>query len=541
MAAAQADRILHQLRWLAHGGAERAEHARSDGQLLDRFISTQDEHAFAELLRRHGPMVLGVCRRLLGHVQDAEDAFQATFLVLVRKARSITPRELVGNWLYGVAYRVALDAQARSSRRRAREKQVEDMPHPSITPADVDPDLRPLLDRELSRLPPKYRAAIVLCDLEGRPRKDAASQLGVPEGTLSSRLNAGRKLLAGRLARHGLTLSGAAIATALAAGPGQAAIPGALAISTIKAAALGAAGQAVALGLVSARAAALTEGVMKAMLISKLKTMTGVLLTIGLFAWGAGVLTLTADDAQAGGKVTQAKQPGAADDQVLRLLRQPDGRFRMLGVAPQEHWQEDAIDKHIEWLTLKEAIDTHNEWLTQHQVRPKTDDLRWDDLLNKLHRYPHGTDFCVSCHKTTAAQTERALRGYLHALERQQTKDGDIIIIRLPKKSNPDEDAQFLRRLCLDLLGRTPTPLETRFFLADKNANKYRAVVEWLAHQADAQPPAPPKIADRPRQVTPAMRAEAYVQEKLGKQQLSPAERHIVERVVEFMQKQPAK
>src|SRR5437763_889269 len=244
MAAGQANRIMHQLRWLAHGCEERA---RSDGQLLERFVAARDEHAFAELLRRHGPMVLGVCRRLLGHVQDAEDAFQATFLVLVRRARSVMPRELVGNWLYGVAYRVALDAQARGSRRRAREKQVEDMPHPTTPPAHADPDLRPLLNRELSRLPEKYRVAIVLCDLEGRTRKDVAGQLGVPEGTLSSRLNAGRKLLAGRLARHGLALSGAALAAALAAGPAQAGVPGALAIATVKAAALGAAGPAVAL------------------------------------------------------------------------------------------------------------------------------------------------------------------------------------------------------------------------------------------------------------------------------------------------------
>ncbi len=161
------------------------------------------------------------------------------------------PCELVGNWLYGVAYRVALDAQARSSRRRAREKQVVDMPHPTAPAADHDPDLRPLLDRALSLLPEKYRAAIVLCDLEGRMRKDVARQLGVPEGTLSSRLNTGRKLLAGRLARHGLAVSGTAVASALAAGPTQAAIPGTLAIATIKAAAAGAAKQAAALGLIS--------------------------------------------------------------------------------------------------------------------------------------------------------------------------------------------------------------------------------------------------------------------------------------------------
>ncbi len=119
MAAGQANRIVHHLRWIAHGCAERAQ---TDGKLLECFISRQDESAFEELLRRHGPMVLGVCRRLLSNAHDADDAFQATFMVLVRKARSVVPRELVGHWLYGVACRVALHAQAQASRRRAREK-----------------------------------------------------------------------------------------------------------------------------------------------------------------------------------------------------------------------------------------------------------------------------------------------------------------------------------------------------------------------------------------------------------------------------------
>src|SRR6516225_11110909 len=155
----------------------------TDGQLLARFVATRDEASFAVLVRRHGPMVLGVCRRLLRHEQDAEDCFQATFLVLARRA-SVVRGEAVGSWLYSVAYRTSLEARALNARRRARERQVEAMPHPEVTPADI-PDWRPWLDRELSRLPEKYRTPVILCNLEGRTRREVAQQLSLPEGTLS--------------------------------------------------------------------------------------------------------------------------------------------------------------------------------------------------------------------------------------------------------------------------------------------------------------------------------------------------------------------
>jgi RNA polymerase sigma-70 factor (ECF subfamily) len=180
----------------------------SDGQLLGRFVERHDEAAFEALVRRHGPMVLGVCGRVLGHHQDAEDAFQATFLVLAKKAASVKPRELVGNFLYGVACHVARKARALADRRKAREKQVMDMPESEAASNGEWTDLRPLLDQELGRLPAKYRGPIVLCDLEGKARKDVARQLGWPEGTLSGRLARGRALLAKRLARQGLALSG---------------------------------------------------------------------------------------------------------------------------------------------------------------------------------------------------------------------------------------------------------------------------------------------------------------------------------------------
>src|SRR5262249_25402458 len=149
----------------------------TDGQLLGRFVAQRDEASYAALVRRHGAMVLGVCRRLLHDFHDAEDAFQATFLVLARKAASVVKRESIGSWLYGVAYRTALEARALQAQRRSRERPMNEMPHPEVAPAAAQ-DWRPLLDRELSRLPEIYREAILFCDLEGRTRKEAARQLG---------------------------------------------------------------------------------------------------------------------------------------------------------------------------------------------------------------------------------------------------------------------------------------------------------------------------------------------------------------------------
>src|SRR5262249_23067276 len=136
----------------------------TDGQLLARFVACRDECAFTTLVRRHGPMVLSVCRRALHHEQDAEDAFQAAFLVLARKAQSVAKRESVGSWLYSVAYHVALKARGVGARRRARERQVDVLPQPVVSPTEPQ-DWRPLLGRELESLPEKYRAALVLCEL----------------------------------------------------------------------------------------------------------------------------------------------------------------------------------------------------------------------------------------------------------------------------------------------------------------------------------------------------------------------------------------
>ena len=179
----------------------------AEGQLLERFSSRRDEAAFELIVARHGPMVLGVCRRVLSDPHDVEDAFQATFLVLVRKAHSLRRRDLLGNWLYGVAHRVAVRARANAARRRTRERSGAEAAA-GKPPRDGDwRDLRPVLDEEIARLPEKYRAPVVLCFLEGQTHEEAARQLRWPLGTVKSRLARARARLQGRLTRRGLAPS----------------------------------------------------------------------------------------------------------------------------------------------------------------------------------------------------------------------------------------------------------------------------------------------------------------------------------------------
>jgi RNA polymerase sigma factor (sigma-70 family) len=259
-----------------------------DGALLERFLARRDGDAFAVLVRRHGPMVLGVCRRLLGNPHDADDAFQATFLVAVRKADTVRPRDLFGNWLYGVACRTALEARARLARRRLKEKQVDEFPHPpqAKPAADLD-ELRQLLDQELCRLPEKFRVPVVLCELEGRSRREVARQLGLPEGTLSSRLATARKRLARRLSRHGAALSAGALAAFLA-GRASADVSPALARVTIETASVIATGQAALAAVAAPPVVALTEGVLKSMLLTKLKVAGAFVLAVAALVAGAG-------------------------------------------------------------------------------------------------------------------------------------------------------------------------------------------------------------------------------------------------------------
>jgi RNA polymerase sigma factor (sigma-70 family) len=304
----------------------------TDEQLLADYLSRCEESALAALVRRHAPMVWGVCRRVLGNHHDAEDAFQATFLVLVRKAASIASRELLGNWLYGVAHQTALKARGTIARRKDRERQVTAIPQPATAGQDRRNELQCLLDEELSRLPKHYRAVIVLCDLEGKTRKEAARQIGLPEGTVGSRLARARALLAKRLARHGLAVSSGTLAAALAESVASASVPIPVMSTTIKAASLFGAGQTLATGVISARVAALTEGVVKAMFLHKSKSVVAGLVVIA--AMGLCALGLL--------QRTQAKAP-SADPSRASTPKKDEGNLKETVLALQKRiWEANA-------------------------------------------------------------------------------------------------------------------------------------------------------------------------------------------------------
>ncbi len=268
--------------------AEQTADGAADASLLERFVAGRDEAAFELLIWRHGPMVLGLCRRMLHCEQDAEDAFQAAFLLLARKAASVRRREAVAGWLYRTAYRIALRVRQTDRHRPVAIPPGADPVASASEPDIIWRDLRPVLDDEIHRLPAKYRLPIILCYFQGRTHAEAALELGCPKGTVSVRLQRGRELLRGRLTRRGLALSAASLALLAAGRTASAAVPGALLHGTLKAALLFAAGKAVA-GAASVRAVAWTQGVLRAMILSKLKLLAAVVLTAAT-ATGAGFL-----------------------------------------------------------------------------------------------------------------------------------------------------------------------------------------------------------------------------------------------------------
>ncbi|OAI46387.1 hypothetical protein AYO44_02150 [Planctomycetaceae bacterium SCGC AG-212-F19] len=283
--------VLRRLRrWVGGGVAE----DESDAQLLERFGTRQDEAAFATLMQRHGPLVLSVCRRMLADPHDVDDAFQATFVVLVRRAAALRREGSLGSWLYGVAYRIALKARARGARRRAREPQAEAMSHEPLSPvAENDPlnqvalrEVGGVLDDEVNQLPAKYRGPLILCYLEGKTNEEAAKELGCPIGSMSWKLDKGRELLRSRLARRGVALSVGGVATALGEHAATAAVPAGLGDATLRTAMLLAGGKLTA-AVVSAEVATLAESFLRGVVAAKLRVAALVVLTFSLLGGGS--------------------------------------------------------------------------------------------------------------------------------------------------------------------------------------------------------------------------------------------------------------
>jgi RND family efflux transporter MFP subunit len=323
-------RYLHNLT-----GPQRSS-ALTDGQLLERYVAQRDEAAFELLLWRHGAMVLNVCRRILRHEHDAEDAFQATFLTFVRKAHSIVRRGAVAGWLYRVAYRVALELKDKAGKTAQRERQADSLSAVEAPPDPVWLDVRPLLDEEMNRLPERLRLPLVLCYLEGKTNDEAARLLGCPPGTIFSRLARGRELLRNRLVRRGVVLSTSVLTALVCRNAVSAALASPLVDATFKSALLFAAKRTAA-GGASARVIALTEGVLQAMYLTKLKVLAVLLLMAGLLATG-GILThhaLTAappqdavkEDTSRPAETPTTAQKAKEEPAVVRVMTPQPGRF----------------------------------------------------------------------------------------------------------------------------------------------------------------------------------------------------------------------
>jgi RNA polymerase sigma factor (sigma-70 family) len=362
MASGHVNTVLRHVRQVTLGNTV------TDAELLERFIARRDEVAFELLVKRHGPMVLGVCRRLLKNLHDAEDAFQATFLVLARKAPTIQPPALVANWLHGVAYRTALEARTLVARRRARERPLGDGPGPVVHEDHAGSELRQILDEELKGLPPNYRVAILLCDLEGKTHKQAARDLGWPQGTLSGRLARARVLLARRLKGRGVTLAGSPL-VALLGQQSSVQVPTPLVVSTVQVSLLSTA--APVAGGWPAGAMVWMEGVAKAMLLNKLKVLAALSLMVGLLA--TATLRLVAWGHAAPAEQSHPAATGPAEKPIqANRGAQPTSPPTVKSKPVSLHQQVQSL----EWELSK--IDPEKRILSVRHMRHSADTLLWD-------------------------------------------------------------------------------------------------------------------------------------------------------------------
>jgi RNA polymerase sigma factor (sigma-70 family) len=296
----------------------------TEGMLLERFVAEGDEAAFGALVARHGPMVLGVCRRILRDEHDVEDAFQATFLVLVRRAAAIRDGERVGHWLHGVAHRVAVRSRAQAAVRNLHETnamETADFDGCVAAASDDRRDMRAILDEELARLPGTLRSPVVLCYLEGCTHDEAAKKLHWPVGTVRSRMARARDLLRRRLARRGLVADGTALAAVLA----RQQVPSTLFESTVHASLAFTKKQASASVGASATATALARGVLQTMMISKF-TVLGAAALAGVLALG-GARTLARQLGTSGPDprpIAEAPKPSDPQSALLRSVEKID-------------------------------------------------------------------------------------------------------------------------------------------------------------------------------------------------------------------------
>jgi RNA polymerase sigma factor (sigma-70 family) len=331
------DGVLQHLRKLA---AVQTCRELSDGDLLERFVGARDEAAFTVLIERHGPMVLGVCRRALPRFHDAEDACQATFLVLARKADSVRKKTSLSSWLHGVACRAAIKLK-RDHLRRVRREGGIDAPTPTDPAAEVSwREVQGILDEELELLPERYRTPLVLCYLDGMTRDEAAQRLGLTPGSLHGRLERARHLLRQRLDKRGLTLAAMMSAASLSESAARAALAPTLVVSSTRAALLFAAGQPLTERVVATQVLNLTQEVLKTMFLAKLKLGSAAVLCAGLFAaliGGSFVPRSSAQDAKPGAELVGLYgTSGAKAESDADFIRRMSKDLRGIDPSPAE-------------------------------------------------------------------------------------------------------------------------------------------------------------------------------------------------------------
>jgi RNA polymerase sigma factor (sigma-70 family) len=370
----------------------------ADRELLERFVRRHDETAFTALVERHAPMVLRVCRRVLRHHQDAEDACQAAFLVLVRRAAAVRKAASLASWLHGVALRVALKLRSRTARTPRPAEDLAAVADPREAALDWS-DVGAVLDEELERLPEKLRAPLILCYLEARTRDEAAEELGWKPTTLKGRLELGRKLLRQRLARRGLALSAALVIT----GVGRAAdvAPAPLVVTVVRAGLVVATGRALSTQLVSARAVALADGFVRGLALRRLFTFAAAMVVALVVAASSWQMTSHSGDSTASVSNSQVAQAAPVDGAAFpgvngreaALIEKPDSADRMLPRRPADGTKQvqpggvglgtDSDKKESEKKSIPQAKPKPNK----KPAREKEDDedeLRGKERKNKL-------------------------------------------------------------------------------------------------------------------------------------------------------------
>lgn len=424
---------------------------QDDQDLLERFIDERDGTAFVALVQRHGPMVRGVCRRLLRRESDADDAFQATFLVFLNKARSIRKRRSLGSWLHGVAIRTALRAKTNAAQRHVHEQQATAKAPDEPWKEAAWREICTVLDEEVQGLSETYRAPLVLCYLEGRTRDEAAHQLGWSLRTLQRRLERGRDLLRIRLTRRGLTLSAGLLATALAEHTGRAALPVGLANLTAKAALGDAAGTMASAGLTSGPAAALAKGVLKAMFINKLTALTALTamaLAVGIIGTGAGLWTYQALAAQRADTTEQktaapakntkekkaaepAAEPAEELPSLIRVPSQRDGIVRVIGTEIKEG--EQVPPK--ETVTVKIGGE-----VKKYRRLKKGDAVEEGQLLAQLDDDLARADMAIKTAKLAAAYADSVVADQTRNEAQERYKTQKKLYDRIPAPATTQED-----------------------------------------------------------------------------------------------------